>query len=258
MHCEPPPRLWMHAARMAHPAAGCCAMPCCAAPQAPPPCRPAASRPLPAGGGNGAGVTAKLCNNLVLGVSMAAVSEGLALGKQLGLVREEGSAACCCSTGSAGKVQIATLPVQLAVRECWPLPSERHFVPQVALLGNPQPSPSTQPLPQDPALLSEIFNTSSARCWSSGGRAGVFRSLAAGVAAAQARAGAVPAPPPLAAPADTYNPLPGFMEGVPASRGYKGGFASRLMVKARVGAGRSAAAQGSWGHGGTGEGANAN
>ncbi|PRW44552.1 putative 3-hydroxyisobutyrate mitochondrial [Chlorella sorokiniana] len=85
-------------------------------------------------GGNGTGQTAKLCNNLVLGVSMAAVSEGLALGKRLGL---------------------------------------------------------------DPLLLSEIFNTSSARCWSS----------------------------------DTYNPAPGAMEGVPSSRGYRGGFASRLMAK---------------------------
>lgn len=85
-------------------------------------------------GEHGAGTTAKLCNNLVLAVSMAGVSEGLALGKRLGL---------------------------------------------------------------DPVLLSEIFNTSSARCWSS----------------------------------DTYNPAPGVLEGVPSSRGYKGGFASRLMVK---------------------------
>ena len=42
---------------------------------------------LPAGGANGNGQSAKLCNNLVLAVSMAAVSEGLALGKRLGLVR---------------------------------------------------------------------------------------------------------------------------------------------------------------------------
>lgn len=32
-------------------------------------------------------------------------------------------------------------------------------------------------------------------------------------------------------PVDTYNPAPGVLEGVPSSRGYKGGFASRLMVK---------------------------
>ena len=52
-------------------------------------------------------------------------------------------------------------------------------------------------LPQEPALLSEIFNTSSARCWAS----------------------------------DTYPPAPGVMEGVPSSRAYKGGFSSQLMVK---------------------------
>lgn len=29
---------------------------------------------------------------------------------------------------------------------------------------------------------------------------------------------------------DTYNPVPGVMEGVPSSRNYEGGFASNLMV----------------------------
>lgn len=29
---------------------------------------------------------------------------------------------------------------------------------------------------------------------------------------------------------DTYNPVPGLMEGVPSSRDYNGGFASKLMV----------------------------
>ena len=29
---------------------------------------------------------------------------------------------------------------------------------------------------------------------------------------------------------DSYNPVPGVMEGVPASRNYAGGFASKLMV----------------------------
>lgn len=52
----------------------------------------------------GTGQAAKICNNLVLAISMAAVSEGLALGKDLGL---------------------------------------------------------------DPKVLTEVFNTSSARCWSS-------------------------------------------------------------------------------------------
>lgn len=82
----------------------------------------------------GMGQAAKLCNNLVLGICMAAVCEGHALGGRLGL---------------------------------------------------------------DQKLLAEILNTSSGRCWSS----------------------------------DTYNPCPGVMEGVPASRGYGGGFACDLMVK---------------------------
>jgi len=29
---------------------------------------------------------------------------------------------------------------------------------------------------------------------------------------------------------DAYNPVPGLMEGVPSSRDYIGGFASKLMV----------------------------
>ena len=49
----------------------------------------------------------------------------------------------------------------------------------------------------DPKVLAGIFNTSSARCWSS----------------------------------DTYNPVPGVMEGVPASKGYEGGFGTALMRK---------------------------
>ncbi|GAB4840702.1 hypothetical protein Ancab_021469 [Ancistrocladus abbreviatus] len=46
-------------------------------------------------------------------------------------------------------------------------------------------------------ILTKIFNSSSARCWIS----------------------------------DTYNPVPGVMEGVPSSRNYHGGFASKLMAK---------------------------
>lgn len=30
---------------------------------------------------------------------------------------------------------------------------------------------------------------------------------------------------------DTYNPVPGVMEGVPSSRNYSGGFTSKLMVQ---------------------------
>ncbi|EXB75213.1 putative 3-hydroxyisobutyrate dehydrogenase [Morus notabilis] len=47
------------------------------------------------------------------------------------------------------------------------------------------------------STLTKVFNSSSARCWSS----------------------------------DTYNPVPGVMEGVPSSRNYNGGFASKLMAK---------------------------
>ncbi|KAG0447724.1 hypothetical protein HPP92_028194 [Vanilla planifolia] len=47
------------------------------------------------------------------------------------------------------------------------------------------------------STLTNIFNSSTARCWSS----------------------------------DTYNPVPGVMEGVPSSRSYDGGFSSKLMAK---------------------------
>lgn len=52
-------------------------------------------------------------------------------------------------------------------------------------------------LGMDPKVLSEVMNTSTARCWSS----------------------------------DSYNPCPGVMENVPASRNYTGGFAVGLMEK---------------------------
>ena len=85
-------------------------------------------------GADGAGQIAKLVNNLVLGISMNAVSEALNLGVKLGA---------------------------------------------------------------DAKVLSAILNTSSGRCWSS----------------------------------DTYNPVPGVMPAVPASRGYTGGFQVPLMAK---------------------------
>jgi 3-hydroxyisobutyrate dehydrogenase len=52
-------------------------------------------------------------------------------------------------------------------------------------------------LGMDPKVFAGIVNTSSGRCWSS----------------------------------DTYNPYPGVLEGVPASRGYSGGFGADLMLK---------------------------
>ncbi len=52
-------------------------------------------------------------------------------------------------------------------------------------------------LGMDPKVFAAIVNTSSGRCWSS----------------------------------DTYNPFPGVLENVPASRGYTGGFGADLMLK---------------------------
>ena len=52
-------------------------------------------------------------------------------------------------------------------------------------------------LGMDPKVFAGIANSSSGRCWSS----------------------------------DTYNPYPGVLENVPASRGYAGGFGSDLMLK---------------------------
>nr|AEO27400.1 3-hydroxyisobutyrate dehydrogenase [Pseudomonas sp. 19-rlim] len=52
-------------------------------------------------------------------------------------------------------------------------------------------------LGMDASVLAGVINTSSGRCWSS----------------------------------DTYNPFPGVMDSVPASRGYSGGFGTDLMLK---------------------------
>ena len=82
----------------------------------------------------GTGQAAKICNNMLLGISMIGVAETMNLGASLGI---------------------------------------------------------------DPKVLAGIINTSSGRCWSS----------------------------------DTYNPYPGVMDGVPAAQGYRGGFATELMLK---------------------------
>ncbi|HTE41233.1 MAG TPA: 3-hydroxyisobutyrate dehydrogenase [Steroidobacteraceae bacterium] len=85
-------------------------------------------------GDSGNGQVAKICNNMLLAISMIGVAEAMSLGVALGI---------------------------------------------------------------DAKVLAGILNTSSGRCWSS----------------------------------DTYNPYPGVMEGVPASRGYTGGFGADLMLK---------------------------
>lgn len=82
----------------------------------------------------GMGQVAKVCNNLLLGISMAGVAEAMSLGQALGM---------------------------------------------------------------DASRLAQIINTSTGRCWS----------------------------------AESYNPVPGVVPSAPASRGYSGGFATRLMLK---------------------------
>jgi 3-hydroxyisobutyrate dehydrogenase len=85
-------------------------------------------------GGHGAGQTAKICNNMLLGILMAGTSEALALGTANGL---------------------------------------------------------------DPKVLSDIMSKSSGRNWA----------------------------------LEVYNPYPGVMDNVPASRDYAGGFGVDLMLK---------------------------
>ncbi|XP_078395141.1 3-hydroxyisobutyrate dehydrogenase b isoform X1 [Cetorhinus maximus] len=82
----------------------------------------------------GTGQAAKICNNMLLAISMIGTAETMNLGIRLGL---------------------------------------------------------------DPKLLAKILNMSSGRCWSS----------------------------------DTYNPVPGVMDGVPSANDYQGGFATTLMAK---------------------------
>lgn len=82
----------------------------------------------------GHGLAAKICNNMLLGISMIGVAETMNLGIKLGL---------------------------------------------------------------DKKVLAAVLNTSSGRCWSS----------------------------------DTYNPVPGVIEGIPPSNNYQGGFQTSLITK---------------------------
>jgi len=67
----------------------------------------------------------------------------------------------------------------------------------IQMIGTSEALALGESLGADPAVLSSVFNTSTARCWSS----------------------------------DTYNPVPGVMSDVPSSNDYAGGFASGLMSK---------------------------
>ncbi|XP_074560032.1 putative 3-hydroxyisobutyrate dehydrogenase, mitochondrial isoform X2 [Curcuma longa] len=67
----------------------------------------------------------------------------------------------------------------------------------VSMLGISEALALGQNLGIPASTLTKVFNSSSARCWSS----------------------------------DSYNPVPGVMEGVPSARNYDGGFTSKLMAK---------------------------
>ncbi|KAL9224844.1 hypothetical protein vseg_000840 [Gypsophila vaccaria] len=67
----------------------------------------------------------------------------------------------------------------------------------ISMIGVSEALAIGQSLGVPASTLTKIFNSSSARCWAS----------------------------------DTYNPVPGVMEGVPSSKNYQGGFASKLMAK---------------------------
>ncbi len=67
----------------------------------------------------------------------------------------------------------------------------------IEMIGTAEGMALAAKLGMDPKVFASIVNTSSGRCWSS----------------------------------DTYNPYPGVLEGVPAARGYSGGFSSSLMLK---------------------------
>jgi 3-hydroxyisobutyrate dehydrogenase len=67
----------------------------------------------------------------------------------------------------------------------------------ISMIGTAEAMALGVSLGVDPKVLAGIINTSSGRCWSS----------------------------------DTYNPFPGVLENVPASRGFTGGFGSDLMLK---------------------------
>lgn len=67
----------------------------------------------------------------------------------------------------------------------------------IEMIGTSEGMTLAAKLGMDPKVFAKIVNTSSGRCWSS----------------------------------DTYNPYPGVLDNVPASRDYTGGFGAQLMLK---------------------------
>ena len=72
-----------------------------------------------------------------------------------------------------------------------------HYLPQVFNASSSLHLPLSPPISPHLPLSPQVFNASTARSWSS----------------------------------EVYNPCPGVMEGVPASRDYEGGFSHDLMLK---------------------------
>ncbi|KAL2945372.1 putative 3-hydroxyisobutyrate dehydrogenase mitochondrial [Bienertia sinuspersici] len=81
----------------------------------------------------------------------------------------------------------------------------------ISMIGVSEALTVGQSLGISASTLSSIFNCSSARCWSRAQTPGMW--LGSSILS------------------DEYNPVPGVMDGVPSSRDYRGGFASKLMAK---------------------------
>ncbi|XP_077793170.1 3-hydroxyisobutyrate dehydrogenase, mitochondrial isoform X1 [Podarcis muralis] len=108
----------------------------------------------------GTGQAAKICNNMLLAISMIGTAEAMNLG-----------------------IRLPFAPWFSNVSELKRF-SGMDYVRKLRL-------------GLDPKLLAKILNMSSGRCWSS----------------------------------DTYNPVPGVMDGVPSANNYQGGFGTTLMAK---------------------------
>ncbi|XP_027357609.1 probable 3-hydroxyisobutyrate dehydrogenase, mitochondrial isoform X1 [Abrus precatorius] len=100
-----------------------------------------------------------------------------------------GKSAIYC--GRPGSGSVSYILITKAAKIC------NNLALAVSMLGISEALALGQSLGVSASTLTQIFNCSSARCWSS----------------------------------DAYNPVPGLMEGVPSSRDYNGGFASKLMAK---------------------------
>ncbi|MBA0613071.1 hypothetical protein Godav_013581 [Gossypium davidsonii] len=156
-------------------------------------------------GGPGNGSVAKICNNLAMAISMLGLSEALALGQSLGITAStltkifNSSSARCWSRFNAFNLgsQIIHFLVfsMFSMHSCF-------------LLG--KKSGGGERVRES---LIHIYMFSRA-C-----EAGLVLSRVCSTILKYAQCDS-----------DSYNPVPGVMQGVPSSRNYSGGFASKLMV----------------------------